>query len=124
MTRHAAVHQGGCDEDASRPRWLNSHACFLPKKEVESNHFGEEETGVTAHLFGSSVGVLERRSEARGAAALGPKERSALAVDVLGGHRSVTALAQECDVSRKFLYQQADRAQQALERAFSPRRTA
>ena len=67
------------------------------------------------------MGVLERRSDACGAAALGPKERSALAVDVLGRRRSVTALAQECDVSRKFLYQQADKAKQALERAFSPR---
>ena len=74
-----------------------------------------------AHLIGSPVGVLERRSEACGAAALGPEERSALAVAVLGGRCSVSALAQECDVSRKFVYEQADKAQQALERAFSPR---
>ena len=74
---------------------------------------------MTEHLFDSPVGVLERGS--RGAAALGPKERSALAVAVLAGSSPVTALAEECDVSRKFLYQQADKAQKALERAFSPR---
>ena len=81
----------------------------------------EEETGVTTHLIGSPVATLECRPHRSPAAALGPIERKDLAVEVLAGNRSVTTLAQECDVSRKFLYQQADKAQQALDRAFSPR---
>ena len=83
--------------------------------------YSEEEMGVTSHLIGSPVATLECRPDRSPAAALGPIERRDLAVDVLAGNRSVTTLAQEHDVSRKFLYRQADTARQALERAFSPR---
>ena len=50
---------------------------------------------------------------------LGAGERLALGVDALAGHRSITDLAKEADVSRKFVYQQADIAQTALDDAFA-----
>ena len=51
--------------------------------------------------------------------ALPPAARQQLALDALAG-RSITALARDHDVSRKFVYQQADRAEQALTEAFTP----
>ena len=39
---------------------------------------------------------------------LGPGERLSLGVQALAGHQSITGLAQQADVSRKFVYQQAD----------------
>ena len=51
-----------------------------------------------------------------------PQERLGLAVQVLAGAQTVSDLAREHEVSRKFLYQQADTAVDALTRAFSPDR--
>jgi hypothetical protein len=51
---------------------------------------------------------------------LAPKQRQDLALQVLAGSLPVAQLAREHQVSRKFLYQQADTAQIALERAFDP----
>lgn len=51
---------------------------------------------------------------------LGPGERLSLGVQALAGHQSITGLAEDAGVSRKFVYQQADRAQAALEDAFAP----
>jgi hypothetical protein len=51
--------------------------------------------------------------------ALPPQARQQLALDALTGS-SVTELARQHDVSRKFVYQQADKAEQALADAFSP----
>lgn len=51
---------------------------------------------------------------------LGPGERRALGVQALAGHQTITGLADEADVSRKFVYQQRDRAQAALDDAFAP----
>jgi hypothetical protein len=50
---------------------------------------------------------------------LPPAARQQLALDALVG-RSITQLAQHHDVSRKFIYQQADKATQALAQAFAP----
>ena len=50
---------------------------------------------------------------------LGPSERLSLGVQALAGQRSITDLADEADVSRKFVYQQRDRAQAALDDAFA-----
>ncbi len=52
---------------------------------------------------------------------LNPQQRQRLAVEVLAGTQSLSQLADERDVSRKFVYQQADKAQQALDRAFAPK---
>lgn len=53
------------------------------------------------------------------AKALGPSERLTLGVHALAGDRTVTDLADEFDVSRKFVYQQSAKAQDALEEAFA-----
>lgn len=49
-----------------------------------------------------------------------PQERQKLAVQVLAGAQSVSALARGHEVSRGFLYRQASTAEDALTRAFSP----
>jgi hypothetical protein len=51
---------------------------------------------------------------------LDPQLRQRLAIDALAGSQPITHLADLHDVSRKFVYQQADKAQQALEQAFTP----
>lgn len=50
---------------------------------------------------------------------LGPQQRQALAVDALAGAQSICQLAEDHDVSRKFVYQQAEKAEQALQEAFA-----
>ncbi len=47
-----------------------------------------------------------------------PQERQDLAVQVLAGVQPVSDLARDYEVSRKFLYQQADTAREALSQAF------
>jgi hypothetical protein len=49
-----------------------------------------------------------------------PQQRQDLAVQVLAGAQPVSDLAREHAVSRKFLYQQADTARDALTHAFNP----
>lgn len=51
---------------------------------------------------------------------LGPDQRQALAVQALAGTRPITHLATDHQVSRKFVYQQAGQAAQALAAAFAP----
>jgi hypothetical protein len=47
-------------------------------------------------------------------------QRPGLAIDILAGNGSVTELAERHQVSRKFLYQQANKGEQALTEVFSP----
>jgi len=49
-----------------------------------------------------------------------PPERQDLAIQVLAGAGTVSELAREHEVSRKFLYQQVHTAEQALSQAFAP----
>ena len=65
----------------------------------------------------SSPSQRPRPSPARG---LSPDQRQRLAVGALAGTRPLARLAGEHDVSRKFVYQQAGKAQQALDQAFAP----
>ncbi len=51
---------------------------------------------------------------------LGTGERLCLGVQALAGHQSITGLAEEAGVSRKFVHQQANIAQAALDDAFAP----
>ena len=51
---------------------------------------------------------------------LGPDERLQLGVQALAGHQPISRLADAARVSRKFVYQQADIAQTALDDAFAP----
>jgi transposase-like protein len=54
---------------------------------------------------------------------LQPQQRQGLAIQVLAGMGSVSALARRHDLSRKFLYQQVHTAEAALNRAFAPSST-
>ena len=51
---------------------------------------------------------------------LGPEQRLTLGVQALAGQQTISGLADQADVSRKFVYQQAGIAQAALDDAFSP----
>lgn len=51
---------------------------------------------------------------------LAPSERLTLGVQALAGHQTITGLADDAGVSRKFVYQLRDRAQAALDDAFAP----
>ncbi len=51
---------------------------------------------------------------------MAPPQRRQLALDTLAGMQTVSRLAQEHHVSRKFVYQQAAKAEEALDKAFSP----
>jgi hypothetical protein len=53
------------------------------------------------------------------AKALGPSQRLTIGVQALASAQSVSGLAQEYEVSRKFVYQQAATAQAALDEAFT-----
>jgi len=51
---------------------------------------------------------------------LDPQQRQRLAVEALAGTQPISDLAEQRQVSRKFVYQQTDKAQQALDDAFRP----
>jgi hypothetical protein len=51
---------------------------------------------------------------------LGAGERLSLGVQAIAGHQSITGLAEQANVSRKFVYQQADIARAALDDSFAP----
>lgn len=53
------------------------------------------------------------------AKALAPSQRLTIGLQALAGNRTVTGLADEFDVRRKFVYQQAATAQAALDDAFT-----
>jgi hypothetical protein len=55
---------------------------------------------------------------------LNSAQRQRLALDALTGPTPISQLAEEHQVSRKFIYHQAHKAQQALEHAFTPQPTA
>jgi hypothetical protein len=54
------------------------------------------------------------------AKALPPSQRLQIGLQALAGAESITNLADEFDVSRKFVYQQCTRAEEALQDAFAP----
>src|ERR1700681_2486220 len=51
---------------------------------------------------------------------LDPEQRQQLALHALTGTQTITYLADQNHVSRKFVYQQVEHAQQALDQAFTP----
>lgn len=73
--------------------------------------FTQSDLGPAAELPSSSHWPAQR---------LLPRERQYLAFQVLAGAQSVSDLAREYEVSRKFLYQQAHTARAALTLAFDP----
>jgi hypothetical protein len=75
---------------------------------------------VVASLIDADTGELESFSRLTGAAALGPERRAGLSVQVLARTAPVARLAARHGVSRKFLYAQAAKAEEALQDAFAP----
>jgi len=54
------------------------------------------------------------------AKSLGPGQRLTIGVQALAGQQTITSLAEDFDVSRKFVYQQRDIVQAALDDVFAP----
>ena len=54
------------------------------------------------------------------AAGLSPDVRQDIGIQVLSRAQPVSHIAATCQVSRKFVYQQGDKAQQALDDSFAP----
>lgn len=68
----------------------------------------------------SAPATQQQSARLSAAKRMGPQERQALAVEALAGTQPIAKLAEDHDVSRKFVYQQTDKAEQALEEAFAP----
>jgi hypothetical protein len=77
-----------------------------------------EETDV-CYPTPQSLSWQQRISKECPAKALSQNERQTIAVQALAGQRTITSIADEFDVSRKFVYQQAATAQTALDDAFT-----
>ena len=81
--------------------------------------FFMEETDV-CHLTPSVRALQQAIPNGCAAKALAPSQRLTLGVHALAGDRTVTSLADDFDVSRKFVYQQATIARDALQEVFDP----
>src|SRR5262249_17828543 len=51
---------------------------------------------------------------------MAPRQRQALSIEAIAGVETISELAREHQVSRKFVYQQIETAEQALQHAFAP----
>jgi hypothetical protein len=78
-----------------------------------------EETDMCIHPTLSPVAMQQQGAGNCAARHLGPGPRQNLAVQALARTQPITQLASDHQVSRKFVYQQAATAQQALDEAFS-----
>jgi len=65
--------------------------------------------------------VLHSATASHPAKAMTPPQRQQLALEALAGSETVSRLAGEHAVSRKFVYQQTAKAEEALDAAFSPK---
>ena len=65
--------------------------------------------------------VLHLATASHPAEAMTPPQRQQLALEALAGTETVSRLAAEHAVSRKFVYQQTAKAEEALDAAFSPK---
>ena len=72
--------------------------------------------------YPTTAGLALQEAIANGcpAKALLPTQRQRLALQALAGSQTITDLANQCDVSRKFVYQQSRIADAALSDAFAP----
>jgi len=74
---------------------------------------------MVTNMIGKAAGEVEGFAAKRcGASRLGPEARKRLSVAALAGAEPVSRLAEDCDVSRKFVYTQARKAQRVLDEAF------
>ena len=55
------------------------------------------------------------------AATLRPETRQQIAIEALANAKPISHLATDYEVSRKFVYQQSDKAKQALDESFVPK---
>jgi hypothetical protein len=78
-----------------------------------------EETDV-CYLNSSVLSVQQSIPNGCAAKSLPPSQRLQLGLHALAGTQPITELAEAADVSRKFVYQQRDRACRALDEAFHP----
>jgi hypothetical protein len=78
-----------------------------------------EETDMVAHLSVSGVCPQPEATVFCPAKAMGPGQRQDLALNALAGTETISRLAAQHEVSRKFIYQQVGSAKQALEEAFA-----
>ena len=85
-------------------------------------------TNTTTTAIARTAGTIASAAAATTNAALVPSRSARPYVDrglqALAGTQTITALADDFAVSRKFVYQQADTAQAALDDAFTPSATA
>jgi hypothetical protein len=80
-----------------------------------------EETDV-CYLTSAILSLQQAIPNGCPAKALPPSQRLQIGLQALAGTESITNLADEFDVSRKFVYQQRTRAEEALDDAFAPQR--
>src|SRR5712691_11098992 len=78
-----------------------------------------EETDV-CHLTTTFLAVQQAIPNGCATKALAPSQRLTMGLQALAGTQTVTSLADEFDVSRKYVYRQAATAQAALDDAFTP----
>jgi hypothetical protein len=78
-----------------------------------------EETDMDLESIRSAAVPQGQSPSAAAAKGLGPQQRQALAVEALAGTQPIAALAAAHDVSRKFVYHQAQKAEHALDAAFA-----
>jgi len=76
------------------------------------------------HLTPTLLSVQQGIANGCPAKALAPSQRLTMGLQALAGTQTITGLADEFDVSRKFVYQQAATAQAALDEAFTSSDTA
>ena len=74
---------------------------------------------MVAALIGTAANQTSPFPGRNVAQGLGPAQRKDLSIQVLAGGEPVSRLSRRHGVSRKFLYQQANQAEQALEQAFA-----
>jgi hypothetical protein len=78
-----------------------------------------EETDMVAHFSISGVDPQRKATVFCPAKAMGPEQRQDLALRVLTGTDTISRMAAQKEVSRKFVYQQVGTAKEALQEAFT-----
>src|SRR3954467_14412216 len=107
-----------------RPVRMFKPACFLPTLVASTEPQPQEETDVLSHHTPPDASHPLDSPVPCPAKALTPAQRQRLALDALTGSAPLSQLAKQHQVSRKFLYHQAHKAQHALDDTFSTDRTA
>lgn len=75
---------------------------------------------MVCHYSASAIGTQPGIDLFCAAKAMEPRQRQDLALQALAGAETISGLAGHHEVSRKFIYQQAAKAEEALQEAFSP----